>query len=157
MMVQSKVRSVLWWKHMYVYIWKHGLTPTWIFFKFEGEKRKMKVSKEIKLISIQGPFPHQQSQLEWCIKTLGNFWKTLGKATAQWLASYCSPWSTGLGLCNPWHLYIGAIHHLLLWIQPSAQCIGDHVHISLCPGFGQWHVLEGLQLLAQVQVLPAHG
>ena len=156
MMVQSKVCSVLWWKHMYVYIWKHRLTLGLKKFLRE-KKRKMKVSKEIKLINIQELFPHQQSQLEWCVKTLGKFWKTLEKATAQWLASHCSPWSTGLGLCNPRHLYIGAIHHLLLWIQPSAQGIGDHVHISLCPGFGQWHVLEGLQVLAQVQVLPAHG
>ena len=46
---------------------------TWPLKKFEGKKRKMKVSKEIKLISIQGPFPHQQSQLEWCVKTLGKF------------------------------------------------------------------------------------
>ena len=57
----------------HVCIYMEAYAYTWPLKKFEGEKRKMKVSKEIKLISIQGPFPHQQSQLEWCVKTLGKF------------------------------------------------------------------------------------
>ena len=58
-----------------------------------------------------------------------------GKATVQWLANHHSLQSTGQGLHSLQHLFVVAIHHHWVQIQPSGQGIGSPTCIFTCPGF----------------------